>query len=100
MYKEFQSSAKTVSFSLDNWKAPNKKYILAVLCHWTIEFEDCQFVIHFGHIKGSHTRQNMAKEIHGVLQNFDLEQKLVAICGDNASNNPTLYCSFHKLLKQ
>jgi hypothetical protein len=42
----------------------------------------------------------MAKEIQRVLQNFDLEQKLVAICGDNASNNPILCCSLHKLLKQ
>jgi hypothetical protein len=101
MYEELKASAETVSFSLDVWKAPNKKYILAVICHWTTEdFEDRQFVIHFGHLKGSHTGENMAKEIQEVLQNFDLEQKLVAICGDNASNNPTLCRSLHKLLKQ
>ncbi|EED22676.1 hypothetical protein TSTA_061640 [Talaromyces stipitatus ATCC 10500] len=82
-------------------KAPNKKYILTVICHWATEdFEDRQLVIYFGHLKGSHTGENMAKEIQEVLQNFDLEQKLVAICGDNASNNPTLCRSLHKLLKQ
>ncbi|EED16642.1 hypothetical protein TSTA_017170 [Talaromyces stipitatus ATCC 10500] len=101
MYEELKASAETVSFSLDVWKTSNKKYILAVICHWATEdFEDCQLVIHFGHLKGSHTGENMAKEIQEVLQNFDLEQKLVAICGDNASNNPTLCCSLHKLLKQ
>ena len=101
MYEELKASAETVSFSLDVWKAPNRKYILAVICHWTTEdFEDRQFVIHFGHLKGSHTGDNMAKEIEEILQNFDLEQKLLAICGDNASNNPTLCHSLHKLLKQ
>jgi hypothetical protein len=33
----------------------------------------------------------MAKEIQGVLQNFDLKQKLVAIYDDNANNNPNSY---------
>jgi hypothetical protein len=42
----------------------------------------------------------MAKEIYGVLQNFNLEQKLVAIYSNNASNNPTLCHSLYKLLKQ
>ena len=47
MYKELKASAETVSFSLDVWKAPNRKYILAVICHWTTEdFEDRQLVIH------------------------------------------------------
>jgi hypothetical protein len=101
MYKELNASAETVSFSLDVWKAPNRKYILAVICHWTTEdFEDRQLVIHFGHLKGAHTGENMAKEIQEVLQNFGLEQKLLAICGDNASNNPTLCRSLHRFLKQ
>ncbi|EED22628.1 hypothetical protein TSTA_061190 [Talaromyces stipitatus ATCC 10500] len=47
-----------------------------------------------------HTGEDMAKEIQDELQNFDLGQKLVAICNDNASNNPTLCHSLHKLLKQ
>lgn len=101
IYEELKASAETVSFSLDVWKAPNGKYILAVICHWTTEdFDDRQFVLHFGHLKGSHTGENMAKVIHEVLENFDLEQKLVGICGDNASNNSTLCRHLHKLLKQ
>jgi len=101
MYEELKISAETVSLSLDVWKTPNRKYILAVICHWTTEdFEDRQLVIHFGHLRGAHTGENMAKEIHEVLQNFGLEQKLLAICGDNASNNPTLCRNLHRFLKQ
>ncbi|EED16503.1 hypothetical protein TSTA_015870 [Talaromyces stipitatus ATCC 10500] len=101
MYKELKASAEAVSSSLDVWKAPNKKYILAVICHWATEdFEDRQLVIHFGHLKDSHTGENMTKEIQEVLRNLDLEQKLVSICGDNAGDKPTLCRSLHKLLKQ
>jgi hAT family C-terminal dimerisation region len=101
MYEQLKNTAESISLSLDVWKAPNGKHILAVICHWTTEdFEDRQLVIHFGHLKGSHTGENMAKEIQEVLKNFNLEQKLLAICGDNASNNPTLCRHIHRLLKQ
>jgi hypothetical protein len=64
------------------------------------DFKERQFVLYFGHLRGKHSRENMAKVIAEVLENFDLELKLVGICGDNASNNPTLCREPHKLLKQ
>jgi hypothetical protein len=100
IYKELESS-ETVSFSLDVWKAPNGKYIFAIIVHWTTEgFEDRQIVLHFGHLKGSHTRENLAYETLAVLKRFNLEQKLVATTGDNASNNPTLCRQLYKLLSK
>ena len=93
--------AETVSFSLDVWKAPNGKYIFAIIVHQTTKgFEDRQIVLHFGHLKGSHTGENLARETLAVLKRFNLEQKLVAITSDNASNNPTLCRQLHKLLSK
>jgi hypothetical protein len=101
IYKELEVSSETVSFSLDVWKAPNGKYIFAIIVHWTTEdFEDRQIVLHFGHLKGLHTGENLAFETFDVLKRFNLERKLVAITGDNASNNPTLCRNLYKLLSK
>jgi hypothetical protein len=90
VYTELKG-AETVAFSLDVWKAPNGKYIFAIIVHWTTkDFIDRQIVLHFGHLKGSHTGENLARETLAVLKLFNLERKLVSITGDNASNNPTL----------
>jgi len=94
-------SSETVAFSLDVWKAPNGKYIFGIIVHWTTEdFEDRQIVLYFGHLKGSHTGENLARETLDVLKRFNLERKLVAITGDNASNNPTLCRNLYKLLSK
>jgi hypothetical protein len=94
-------SSETVLFSLDIWKAPNRKYIFAIIVYWTTEgFEDRQIVLHFGHLKGLYTRENLAYKTLVVLKQFKLEQKLVAITGNNTSNNPTLYCQLYKLLSK
>ena len=42
----------------------------------------------------------MARETLAVLKRFNLERKLVAITGDNASNNPTLCRQLYKLLSK
>src|SRR5579871_4152651 len=100
VYKELED-AETVAFSLDVWKAPNGKYIFAIIVHWTTEdFIDRQIVLHFGHLKGSHTGENLARETLAVLKLFNIEHKLVAITGDNASNNPTLCRQLYKLLSK
>jgi hypothetical protein len=100
VYKEL-GNAETISFSLDVWKTPNGKYIFAIIVHRTTEdFVDRQIVLHFGLLKGSHTGENLARETLAVLKLFNLERKLVAITGDNASNNPTLCRQLHKLLSK
>ena len=69
IYKELEVSSKTVSFSLNIWKAPNRKYIFGIIIHWTTEdFGDCQTILHFGHLKGSYTGENLACETLAVLK--------------------------------
>jgi hypothetical protein len=34
IYKELELSSETVSFSLDIWKAPNRKYIFGIIVYW------------------------------------------------------------------
>ena len=72
IYKELESS-KTVSFSLDVWKAPNRKYIFAIIVHWTTEgFEDRQIVLHFGHLRWPKSELNPLRILHGLRSlNFD-----------------------------
>ena len=101
IYGELDLTAETVSFSLDVWKVPNGKYIFTIIVHWTMEdFEDRQVVLHFGHLPGSHTGENLARETYKVLNYFNLREKLVAITGDNASNNPSLCRHLYKLLSK
>jgi len=100
IFDELKATAETVSFLLDVWQAPNSTYIFGIIAHWiTEDFEERQVVVHFGHLKGSHTGENLAGATYEVLGNFNLKDKLVAITGDNASNNPTLCEHLYKMLK-
>src|SRR5947208_16958226 len=71
IYGKLDLTAETVLFSLDVWKAPNGKYIFTIIVHWTMEnFEDRQVMLHFGHLLGSHTGENLAHKTYKVLNYF------------------------------
>ncbi|KAM4060894.1 hypothetical protein HRG_014366 [Hirsutella rhossiliensis] len=69
---ELQYNCATISLTLDIWTAPNRVPIFAIITHWiTPEFEE--------------------RGVEKTLEELRLKPKLLAITGDNAANNGTLY---------
>jgi hypothetical protein len=81
----------TIAISLDCWTSPNDIAFLGIVGHWISEgFEYEEYVIDFVKLKGEHTGNNLAYEVKKSLQKLQCSNKLIAVTGDNASNNKTL----------
>ncbi|CEL08111.1 hypothetical protein ASPCAL11264 [Aspergillus calidoustus] len=88
---ELARTCSTIALSLDVWTSKNHKSILGVIGHWlTPNFEYQERVLEFREISGSHSGENMAELLQSMLSELQLEDKLLTITADNASNNETL----------
>ena len=100
---ELATTCSTIALSLDVWTSKNQLPIIGIIGHWlTAEFEYREKVLEFGELHGVHSGENLAAAIEITLTELGLEQKLITITGDNASNNETMasalfYCLSEKL---
>ena len=85
---ELKESCSSISLSVDVWTSPNQLSILGVVGHWlTPNFEYKEKLLEFAELPESESGDDMALMLDGTLVELGLEEKLVAITGDNASNN-------------
>jgi hypothetical protein len=74
---------------------------LGVTAHWIDQnFELKNTILSLVEIHGSHSGQNLASHLLGVLDQFSLRSKLYCITADNASNNNTLASSLEDVIPQ
>jgi hypothetical protein len=90
--EELAATCKTIALSLDIWTSKNHLPILYIIGHWvTEEFEYREKVLlEFTELRGAHSGENLAVAVRTTLRELDLEYKLTAITGDNASNNEVM----------
>jgi hypothetical protein len=88
---ELARTCSTIALSLDVWTSKNHKAILGVIGHWlTPDFDYRERVLEFSELSGSHSGENMAERLQRMLAELQIENKLLTITADNASNNETL----------
>jgi hypothetical protein len=88
---ELTLTCKTISLSLDVWTSQNQLPILGIIGHWlTDEFEYRERLLEFAELQGIHSGENLAGVVENMLIELSLEDKLVSITGDNASNNEAM----------
>jgi hypothetical protein len=69
--------------------------------HWvTNDFIERQEVLEFIELKGEHSSENVAVVVQDLLKELGIEQKLLAITGNNAGNNGTLCHVLYKELSE
>ena len=91
LFEELAASSQTVALSLDGWTSANDISILAVIGHWLSEdFVYKEAVLEFSEIEGPKSGENMGGLVMDLLEELNIETKLLSITGDNASNNETL----------
>ena len=91
LIQDLAISSQTIALSLDGWTSKNDISILAVIGHWlTEDFVYKERVLEFAEIKGPKSGENMARIVLELLQELDIECKVITITSDNASNNKTL----------
>ncbi|KAJ5902926.1 hypothetical protein N7495_003454 [Penicillium taxi] len=90
LIKRLPSTAK-VSLSLDCWTSPFKQAFLAVTCYFIDkDWEYQEVLLGFEPLHGAHSGQHLASIVLKVLEQHELEQRVLTITTDNASNNSTL----------
>ncbi len=84
-------STTKVSLAVDCWSSPNRHSFIAVLAYYVSEdWKYREVLLGFEPVSGSHTGQNLARIVEGVVMQFNLTDRLLAITCDNASNNSTM----------
>lgn len=99
--KAVLSTVPKVSFTLDGWTSPYQKSFLAVTAHWISDDWQLQDVLlGFEQIEGSHTSEVLMQGFIDVLERFNLQQKVMAITSDNASNVLKMASDFEAFTRQ
>jgi len=80
-----------ISLAAHTWTLPNKFPFLAIVAYWISDSWQMEAVlIGFEEIKGSHTGANMAEIINGVLAKYGIQDRILGLTTNSASNNRTL----------
>ena len=79
------------SLTLDIWTSPSQDPFLCVTLHlidqnWILKAQ----VIAFRYIPGKHSGANMALVLESILKEYKIEDRILSITMDNASNNDKL----------
>jgi hypothetical protein len=94
-------TCKTIALSLDIWTSKNQLPILCIIGHWlTDEFEYREKMLEFTELPGVHSGENLAAAVEALLMELCLEPKLMAITGDNATNNETMATELYQSLER
>ncbi|CCO35189.1 Putative AC transposase AltName: Full=ORFA [Rhizoctonia solani AG-1 IB] len=85
------SHAGLLAIGCDAWTSSNRIAFLAITASWiTNQWELRDTLIDFRELQGAHTGQNMAEQVASVVSELGIEDKVLALVSDNASNNGTL----------
>lgn len=79
------------SITLDIWTSPSQNPFLCVTLHFIDESWNMKSqVIAFRYIPGHHSGSKMAEVLFNVLREYQIEDRILTVTMDNASNNNTL----------
>ncbi|KAK9371827.1 uncharacterized protein V1513DRAFT_386091 [Lipomyces chichibuensis] len=97
--RELESTCVTIGLSLDVWTSKNNLSILGDVGHWlTPEFVYKERVLEFKELDGPHSGENMAMVVGDLLDELNLNSKVLTITGDNASNNEAMISELYENL--
>jgi hypothetical protein len=98
--EELKITCKSIALSLDIWTSQNYLPILGIIGHWLMEdFIYQEKVLEFTELYRVYSRENLAAAVQLTLSKLDLEEKLIMITRDNASNNKIIASELYYTLK-
>jgi hypothetical protein len=94
-------STVKVSIALDAWSSPNHLAFLAITAYYIDNnWEFREVLIGFEQIHGEHTGVVLSRIVEDVLEQFGIQDRLLAVTTDNASNNGTLTAELQAALAE
>ncbi|CUA67681.1 hypothetical protein RSOLAG22IIIB_07527 [Rhizoctonia solani] len=86
----FASISGAIHIALDGWTSPTSESYLGVVVIWYDKARIYRCILEFIRLTSSHTGAYLAERTASCLQRYGLENRILAACLDNASNNLTL----------
>lgn len=101
LYDNLSQTCSYITSSTDCWTSPGNKSFFAIIDHWlTKVFEYKEDVLHFRELHGSHTGELLAATCSTTIEDFGLQDKLLAVTADNASNVVVMVDKLASLVKE
>ena len=85
--QEICSQLNYVSLTLDVWSDRRMRSYFGITAHAIIDDKHRSFLLSFERLEGHHTADKLSAEFDRVIQLYDLNNKVVRLITDNASNN-------------
>ncbi|CAF2309235.1 unnamed protein product [Rotaria sp. Silwood2] len=87
--KQACDDAKFVALTLDVWSDRRMRTFIAITMHTIAKNDDSfqNYLLTFQPLSGPHTGESLRRQLEGVIATFNIEDKVVWIVTDNASNN-------------
>jgi hypothetical protein len=80
-----------ISLALDAWSSPNHLAFLGIVVYFIdMSWNYRERLIGFELLSGEHSGENLSEVVYAVLERYGIQDRLLAITTDNASNNTTL----------
>jgi hypothetical protein len=77
----------TLSFGTDAWMSPNHKAYVAVTVHFEQHGQSISLLLDLVDLACSHTGANLAKAFVGILDDFEITDKVRTMRNDNDNDN-------------
>ncbi|KAF5309387.1 hypothetical protein D9619_012291 [Psilocybe cf. subviscida] len=87
--KMLQEYDGELNFATDAWTSPNDKALIAISVHFELKGEPASMLLDLVEVARSHSGVNLAEAFSDVLHEFGIENKMLSVCCDNASNMDT-----------
>jgi hypothetical protein len=93
-------SGAKMSIALDCWTSPFRQSFMAITGYFIdVHWEYREILLGFQPLSGSHTGVNLGNVLFELLQKYKIEDRVLAVTTDNASNNGTLMDNIQESLQ-
>jgi hypothetical protein len=90
-----------IAIACDAWTSANRIAFLAITGSWiTSDWRLEETLLDFVELQGAHDGENMANAVTAAITDLGIEDKIISLVSDNASNNGTLVQHLSNRLQQ
>ncbi len=94
------STNSKIFISLDEWSSSNRLSFLVIMRFYYIEFwEYWKVLLSFEQIKDKHIESNLSSITEWILQELDIQDRVMTVITDNVSNNDIMMTSLNETLQ-
>jgi Protein of unknown function (DUF 659) len=95
--RKFAIIESKLSLTIDCWTSSSMKAFFGVTAHWISNWNMHECTVDFADISDiSHTGANLANVLTKIIEDLGVQNKVLAVVADNASNNDTLFLNIQQ----